>query len=252
MSAEKTDALVIRQVDFSESSRVITLFTREFGKIGVMAKGARRLKGPFDAALDLLTACRIVFLRKSSGGLDLLTEAQLIQRFQPLAGQLSHLYAGYYIAELLDVLSEDHDPHPHLYDEALTVLGRLAGPSRPGMNVLRFEMVLLREIGQLPAFDECVFCGQSFEDVATAAEQRLFFKVSQGGLVCSRCQREETAHLEIGAGTVALLRSLSAESLAWQNLTPSPQQARELRAVANSIFNHTLGRRPKMQRYLLV
>lgn len=250
MSAEKTDALVIRQVDFSESSRVVTLFTREFGKIAAMAKGARRLKGPFDAALDLLTACRIVFLRKSSGGLDLLTEAQLVSRFQPLAGQLSHLYAGYYIAELLDVLSEDYDPHPVVYDEALTILGRLAGPTRPDMNVLRFEMVLLREIGQLPAFEECVFCGKELVGAATAAEQRLYFKVSQGGLVCPQCQRDETAHQEIGAGTAALLRSLSADSNVWQNLTPSPQQAREMRAIANSIFNRILGRRPKMQRYL--
>jgi DNA repair protein RecO (recombination protein O) len=48
------------------------LFTREFGKIGVLAKGARRAKAPFDSALDLLTLCRVLFLRKSSGGLDLL------------------------------------------------------------------------------------------------------------------------------------------------------------------------------------
>ena len=250
LSAEKTDALVIRQVDFSESSRIVTMFTRDFGKIAAMAKGARRIKGPFDAALDLLTACRIVFLRKSSGSLDLLTEAQLIRRFQPQAGQLSHLYAGYYVAELLDALSEAYDPHPRLYDEALTILDRLSGSSRPDVNVLRFEMILLREIGLLPNFEECVFCGQTLVGATTAAEQRLFFKVSQGGLVCSQCQREETAHLEISAGTAALLRTLSAETSAWQNLVPSPRQARELRALANATFNSILGHRPKMQRYL--
>ena len=69
MSLEKADALVIRQVDFSESSRVVTFFSREFGKFAALAKGAKRLKGPFDAALDLLSACRVVFIRKSSGTL---------------------------------------------------------------------------------------------------------------------------------------------------------------------------------------
>ena len=54
MSSEKASAIVIRAVEFSETSLVVTLFTREFGKLGALAKGARRLKGPFESALDLL------------------------------------------------------------------------------------------------------------------------------------------------------------------------------------------------------
>ena len=83
MSAEKAQALVLRTVEFSETSLVATVFTREFGKVRGLAKGARRLKGPFDNALDLLAAWRIVFLRKSSDALDLLTEAKLERRFRP-------------------------------------------------------------------------------------------------------------------------------------------------------------------------
>jgi len=82
MSSEKATAIVLRSVDFSESSSVVTLFTREFGKIHALAKGARRPKGPFEGALDLLALCRIVFLRKSSGALDLLTEAKLERRLR--------------------------------------------------------------------------------------------------------------------------------------------------------------------------
>jgi DNA repair protein RecO (recombination protein O) len=74
--------------DFSESSRVATFFTREFGKVATVAKGAKRPKNPFDAALDLLAACEVVFLRKSSSGLDILTEAQLLKRFRPRSGDL--------------------------------------------------------------------------------------------------------------------------------------------------------------------
>src|SRR5207253_10760688 len=101
MSSEKATALVLRVVEFSETSSVVTLFTREFGKISGLAKGARRPKGPFESALDLLALCRIVFLRKSPGTLDLLTEAKLLKRFRPRAGELFNLYAGYYVAELL-------------------------------------------------------------------------------------------------------------------------------------------------------
>src|SRR5689334_11493748 len=111
MSAEKAEALVIRVVDFSETSAVVTLFTREFGKVSGLAKGARRLKGPFESALDLLSRVRIVFLRKSSEALDLLTEAKLEQRFRSPGRDLSRLYGAYYVAELLNDLTHDDDPH---------------------------------------------------------------------------------------------------------------------------------------------
>src|SRR6266446_6482465 len=112
MAAEKALALVLRTTDWSETSRIATLWTREFGKVRVLAKGGRRLKSNFENALDLLTLCRIVFLRKSSGGLDLLTEARVEERFPRLRADLQALYSAYYVAELLADWPEEYDPHP--------------------------------------------------------------------------------------------------------------------------------------------
>src|SRR6266496_6541604 len=108
MPAEKALALVLRTTDWSETSRIATLWTREFGKVRVLAKGGRRLRSNFESALDLLTLCRIVLLRKSSGGLDLLTEAQVVRRFKRLGNDLPALYAGYYVAELLSDWTEEY------------------------------------------------------------------------------------------------------------------------------------------------
>src|SRR5688500_4241384 len=143
---EKTLALVVRGHDWSETSRIATLWTRESGKVRVLAKGGRRLKSNFDSALDLLTVCSIVFLRKSSGGLDLLTEAQVTERFARLRNDLAALYAGYYVAELLADWTEDYDPHPCLFDEALGALRdfggsdpRVGGPVT-ALRLARFEI----------------------------------------------------------------------------------------------------------------
>src|SRR4051794_5837099 len=110
MPAEQATALVVRGSDWSETSRIATLFTREFGKVRALAKGGRRLRSSFEVAFDLLTVVRVVFLRSRSGGLDLLTEAQLAERFPAVRTNLHALYVGYYVAELLADGTQDYDP----------------------------------------------------------------------------------------------------------------------------------------------
>src|SRR3954465_916631 len=107
MPMEKLTGLVVRAIDFSETSRIVTIWTREVGKVRALAKGARRLKSNFESALDLLTVCDLVLLRKTSGSLDLLTEARVRERFPLLRQDLQALYAAYYLAELLGDWTED-------------------------------------------------------------------------------------------------------------------------------------------------
>ena len=244
MPAEKTDALVIRLADFSESSKVVTLFTRDFGKVAALAKGAKRLKSSFEAALDLLSECRIVFLRKSTAGLDLLTEAQLISRFRPPGTDLSRLYAGYYVAELLDGLIQEYDPHPELYTVASDTLQRLSAEADPRLPLLHFELELLREIGHLPDFEACSLCHEPI-----VFGQGARFWVSQGGLICPRCGRPEYLHTEVHGGTIALLQRLAADEQ-WPRLSASPQQFKELRRIVTAAVSHVLERKPKMLKYL--
>src|SRR6516165_8856025 len=159
MATVKATALVLRTTDWSETSRIGTFWTREFGKVRALAKGGRRLKSAFESALDLLTVCSIVFLRKSPGTLDLLTEAQVVQRFGRLRDDLDALYAAYYVAELLTDWTEDYDPHPRVFDEAVETLTALGSSGvAAGPRLARFELVLLRELGHGPAVTNCAVC----------------------------------------------------------------------------------------------
>lgn len=241
MSTEKTEALVIRLADFSESSKVVTLMTRDFGRISALAKGAKRLRSSFESGLDLLSHCRIVFIHKSHGTLDLLTESQLVQRFRPRAGSLPHLYAGYYVAELLSSLVEEHDPHPQLFDMACETLQLLETEESPFMAVTRFELALQSEIGQLPDFYSCTICQKE-----VPIDQPGRFWVSQGGLICSSCGRSEYQASEFAAESLGLLRRLLEEdSNSLRNLTVAPRQKMEIRRLLTAAISHLLGRRPK-------
>lgn len=245
MSAEKTEALLIRQVDFSETSRIVTLFTIDFGKVAALAKGAKRLKGPFEGALDLLTTSHVVFLRKTSSNLQLLTEAKLKHRFQPVSNNISNLYAGYYVAELLDSLTTDFDPHPELYHHAQTTLKHLGTEQDFRRCVLRFEFQLLDSLGLLPQLDQCA-CGKPILE-----GQRYAFWVTQGVLLCSKCQRAEVSSRTISSGTLAAINRLLADDseLSRRIMLSNPQIA-EMRYMLTASISQIIDRKPKMLRYL--
>jgi DNA repair protein RecO (recombination protein O) len=245
MSSEKATALVLRVVDFSETSAVVTLFTREFGKVRALAKGAWRLKGPFESALDLLALCRIVFLRKSSDALDLLTEAKLERRFRPPPGALANLYGAYYIAELLNELTDDYDPHPELFDAANETLAVLRSTESVAPAVLRFELTALRVLGHLPSLDTCVECGTIVKEAGRTA-----FSQRAGGVLCRSCRVGQKQVVSVSAGVLATLAQFAATTGGPLPAMPDKRTYGELRAVLNHYWAHLLGREPRMHRYL--
>ena len=246
MSSEKATALVLKVVEFSETSSVLTLFTREFGKLDALAKGARRPKGPFESALDLLALCRIVLLRKSSGALDLLTEAKLQRRFRPPGRDLSCLYAGYYVAELLSELTDDYDPHPALFDLADSTLVGLAEGDAVSRLVLRFELAALAVLGHLPSLETCVECG-----TLVSTTDRVSFGVLAGGVLCPRCRVGKRHVVSISGDTLRLMAPLAdLQSEAWKQLEIDARSRGELRGLMNSYIAHLLGHRPRMHEYL--
>ncbi len=245
MSSEKTTAIVIRLVDFSESSCVVTLFTRDFGKISGLAKGARRPKSAFESALDLLAVCRIVFLHKSSDTLDLLTEAKLERRFRSATRDLSRLYAGYYIAELLNDLTDHGDPHPELFDAAVAALQALDGEGQTMAIVARFELSLLRYVGHLPELENCVECGAPMANVG-----RVSFGQQSGGVLCQRCRAGKRQIVSVSVEVLALLRTLANEAGPWDETKLESKRQGELRGVLNHYMTNLIGKRPQMYKFM--
>lgn len=246
MPAARTAALVLRSVEVFETSSVLSLFTRELGKVAALAKGARRLKSPFQAGLDLLSVCDIVLLHKASDSLDLVTEAVLLERFDSLRHDLPALYAGYYVAELLGDLTDHHDPHPRLFDAAVVTLRHLGDPALRPARLLRFELACLRELGHMPALEVCVHCGAE----VAINEPTVAFGAAIGGVLCPACRPGQPHVTWLDAATRGALKSLASPGQRWRDLDLSPARLAPVRATISAVISHLLGRRPRLLDYL--
>ena len=255
MSAEKSTAIVLRVIEFSETSVIVTLMTRDFGKITALAKGARRRKSPFEAALDVLSICRIVFLHKKSQAMDLLTEAKLERRFRRASTDLERLYAGYYVAEILSALTDQADPHPELYDVATKAIVALDTDAAVPETLLRFELGALRMLGHTPMLDRCAGCGRE----KTLVDRRVNFALNAGGVFCDTCRQGKKSIVSLSAQAwQQLVRLAGDETTAAETeneagnieLTKENKLYGELRQVVNQYISHLLGYRPRTQKYL--
>jgi DNA repair protein RecO (recombination protein O) len=248
MPAEKALALVVRGTDWSETSRITTLFTREFGKVRALAKGGRRLKSNFDVSLDLLTVCQVVLIRKTSEGLDLLTEARMHERFSILREDLKSLYAGYYIAELLADGTQDYDPHPGLFDRALRTLRQLGKEADSRLLVTGFELAWLNELGYSPRLDLCAGCGaQLIEGVG-----RLTYSPASGGGLCPSCGPGAADRRWISWEAFARLRELATAVHDEHPISPEvpPGVFGEVRQILGQTVSCVLGKRPRLLGYV--
>jgi DNA repair protein RecO (recombination protein O) len=236
MPAEAATALIVRGSDWSESSRIATLWSREFGKLRVLAKGGRRLNSAFEVALDLLNVCHIAVIRKSSAGLDLLTEAQVAERFPKLRTHLPVLYAAYYVAELLADGTEDYDPHPALFDATLTALREFGeAGTAVGPRLAAYELTWLHELGYSPALESCAACGRP-------VPHPTVFSASAGGIVCPDCVPRQREKRPISPTALTMLRALGFDSGAWRQSWP-PAVRTEVRNLLGVYVTYRLNRR---------
>lgn len=177
-------AIVLRLVDYSETSQVATLFTQATGKVSVLAKGIRRgAKNRFSPGLDLLEFGECVYVpSRGEAQLGTLTQWRQLEAFLGLRRKLLPLYAGVYAAERTDDLTEAADPHPAVFSGLLGLLRGLEQGAQPEIALLAFLWSLIEEAGLLPDLSACAVCGRT-----RGTGRSAYFSARAPGLVCRAC-----------------------------------------------------------------
>lgn len=241
MALYKTEGIVLRTRNLGEADRIITLYTREHGKIEGVARGSRRVRSRLIGGTQLFT--HGWYMMFSGRSLETVSQAEIKRSFVGLREDLVKLAHASYIAELLDVSLEPGEPSEELFtllEEAFVALDE--GVSPP-LVARWFELRLMDLLGYHPELLSCVGCG------GEPAEAR--FSVREGGLLCPRCIARDTTAIPIGRSTVEWMKRLLAtrgNRLGVMRL--SREDDRVLEAVGRSYIDFRLSRPLKSLSFL--
>lgn len=210
MSLVKAEGLVVRSMKMGETSKLVTLFTRELGLLKVIAKGSRSSKSRIGAALEPLTVSRIVYYQKENRELQFLSQADIVEFFPNLPADLEKWGYANACAELVSRSQTGADVIPKLYPILLNTIRAMNAPAAEACVCFwGFQMKLLGIFGVAPNLRRCLNC-----NTANSAAQ-IHFDVARGGFVCNNCAPPFEAQ-QLSGETLRLLadfQSLPAEKL---------------------------------------
>lgn len=202
MPTIRTEAIILRCVDFGESDRILHLLVPESGRLPVIAKGARRSVRRFPGSLDLFNHVRVQVEQRRSTGLARLDQAALLEPFTALREGSSRFALGCYLLELLDRMAPEggvrHDMR-RLFEFGLGALAALSTRTPDARLRALFELRALEALGLRPELSRCVRCG------AAATGSTVAFHVAEGGTVCTPCAARLEGSFPVHAGTLRAL-----------------------------------------------
>lgn len=225
MALIKAEGVVIRTMNLGETSKLVTLFTRERGILKLMAKGVRSGKSRLGAALEPLTVSRIVYYHKETRELQFLSQADIVEFFPNLPADLEKWGYANACAELVGRAQTSAEATAKLYPILLNTLRAMNAPSA-GARVCfwGFQMKLLGALGVAPNPRQCLNCRTGIP--AGGVEMAYHFDFARGGFFCSNCSAEAGLHVLAGETLrrLAEFQSLPAEKLAHGKIAPPIQR----------------------------
>jgi DNA repair protein RecO (recombination protein O) len=213
MPAEEfSAAIVLRARDYSESDRIVTLLTRDLGKLGGIAKGAKASRKRFERKLEPFSHVMLYFRRRPHGQLVFITRAEASAELVPFAieDDLAKIALGSYMLELADAFTSEEAEAAGAYNVLAQALHTVGAAGASVALRQAFELRLLHWAGYGLEFSRCRQCASEI----AAMSQSAFFVVAKGGVVCARCRPTVTdGALRMEAASAAALARLGVGAL---------------------------------------
>jgi DNA repair protein RecO (recombination protein O) len=243
MAVFESEALILRTYNFAEADKIVVCLTRDAGVIRGVAKGCRKLKSRFGAALEPFTLTKITYYQKENQELASISTAEIVTSHFDLSSHAEVLAGLAYIGDLILEFSPPHHVNEKLYRMVKACLEAISQSQQDMPTILRyFEVWLLKLEGYLPDLKRCGDCGSDFD------ENRSAFLASDLSLRCRDCTN--------GAGN-AVSRRLQMQLRATQRLAPfvfaqesrevPPSIHKEMAELTHQLIARVLERQPRLK-----
>ncbi len=208
MTIVKTEAIVLRTIKFKESSKIVTFYTKELGRVGAIVKGARRANSKIGAALEPMSHVQILLYIKEGREVQTVGQCDLLHSCHHFAADLEKLSVGLSIIELVYDIAHEQEQNIPLFvlmTESLAVLNQTSNST----SVLLFFMLKLAELlGFAPVFGNCHLCNN--EIIRQRNEDKcLMFNLQRGSPVCDNCSDTQHGLFKISPSVLSKLQQIS-------------------------------------------
>ncbi|HTO10447.1 MAG TPA: DNA repair protein RecO [Candidatus Binatia bacterium] len=235
-------AVVIGSFPIGESDRVVTFFSRDFGRVRGVARAARRLRSRFGGALELFTLGQLVFFDTGRSDLVRIDHFDVTHPFAPLRESLESLGEAAWVVEIVARTTGERDRQPALYGLLVRALRAMEVSARPARVAVCFGVRCLDVLGHRPRLDRCVECGRAYPFARPA--------LGEGGVVCEGCRGAAGDAVPVQPATVAAFARL--RGLRWEEAVASPvgRAGPELRALLDTHLSRLIGQPTRSGRFL--
>jgi len=235
---------ILRQRDFKDSDKLLSIFTEQKGKITAIAKGVKKPRSSLRACAQPF--CHAYFHLNQGRDMDLLTQGKLLDFYANSRMDLERSLYCIYLMELMDKSLLENVPLPGLYKSLLEVLTAINEQGLNPLFIRYFEVQLMANLGYKPMLNHCIDC-------TGKVTGNFRFSLAEGGLVCPDCQGESENVIAISGETLGLLRLLNEGSFqALPRVKASPAGLKQLEQLLEKYLEYHLDRRFKMKNTIRV
>jgi len=230
MPLRETEAIVLRTYRLAEADKIASLFTRQMGRVRAVARGARRTKSRYGAALEPLSHVRVFIFEREHRDLLRMNSAELIESFFDMQKDYRIQLAAQYVAEVAERMIPEREVNERLFRLFLAVLRSLKHSGEVTRPLLYFDYWLLRLAGFLPDFDHCQNCLRALGD------EGGYYGPGSEGLLCESCRTGMTGQ-RISSQVIATVRAGCQRPLErWISEEKAPPGCREARRFLEELI----------------
>ncbi|PTY83354.1 DNA repair protein RecO, partial [Heyndrickxia sporothermodurans] len=238
---QKCEGIVIRSTDYGETNKIVTVYTREFGKIGVMARGAKKPNSRLSAISQIFTYG--YFLIQTSTGLGTMQQGEMISSMRTIREDIFKTGYAAYIVDLLDKGVDDKNPNPFLFELLMQTLNYINDDYDNEIITNIFEMKMLNVLGLYPVMDQCAICGNQ--------DGKFAFSIRENGLICHRCFERDPYRISLSQSTLKLLRLFYYFDLSrLGQISVKEETKKELRMIISMYYDEYSGLHLKSKKFL--